>query len=272
MKLKIFGYELYKYQKPLTEEELKIYDFAQWGVVNDTQNNYSIDSLLQAVTPVEIKPKNGRGRPKKEKPPVEKPKEVTPKELFEAKALNDNKFSFNVDPDYLDKQIEDCSSKLQLMYPDKARKKRDPFDMDSDDLFAHGGIRYGRQELKSIIERLNNRKRIKEVKDVVDKYPHTTTALIQKVLSEHKDILRFGKADTFVPDFPMEAAKAMNEYDKMCQKLCKKDTWFYVLANKKDFEKVQRRRDPILFAQSPFGFFWNILGAWEEEMQYLGDL
>jgi hypothetical protein len=54
--------------------------------------------------------------------------------------------------------------------------------------------------------------------------------------------------------------------------LSNKTTHFYVIADKKDFDKTPAKRDPILLAQSPFGFFWNILGAWSDEMIFLGDL
>lgn len=91
------------------------------------------------------------------------------------------------------------------------------------------------------------------------------------MIAAHKN-LRCEKGDQFVPDFPKEAIKAMQEYSNMCIQLCKKKAVFYVVADKKDFEKVPAKRDPILLAQSPFGFFWQILGAWDDEMVYLGDL
>jgi len=36
--------------------------------------------------------------------------------------------------------------------------------------------------------------------------------------------------------------------------------------------ELDEKRDPILLAQSPFGFYYNILGAWEKEMVYLPEL
>ena len=38
------------------------------------------------------------------------------------------------------------------------------------------------------------------------------------------------------------------------------------------FRKAYEKRDPILLAQSPFGFYWQILGAWDKEMLLLGEL
>ena len=45
-----------------------------------------------------------------------------------------------------------------------------------------------------------------------------------------------------------------------------------MIADKKDFGEMDRKRDPILIVQSPFCLGWQVLGAWDEEMIYLGDL
>jgi len=64
----------------------------------------------------------------------------------------------------------------------------------------------------------------------------------------------------------------MKNYNKATDKLCGKQAVFYIIANKKDFEKTDKRRDPILLAQSPFGHFWQILGAWDEECLIIEEL
>ena len=71
---------------------------------------------------------------------------------------------------------------------------------------------------------------------------------------------------------PKEAVAAMKEYNKGCDKLCGKQAVFYIIADKKDFEKTNKRRDPILLAQSPFVNRWQILGAWDKEMLFLEEL
>ena len=64
----------------------------------------------------------------------------------------------------------------------------------------------------------------------------------------------------------------MKQYNKHTDELCSKQAVFYIIADKKDFERTSQRRDPILLAQSPFGHFWQILGAWDKEMILIEEL
>ena len=97
------------------------------------------------------------------------------------------------------------------------------------------------------------------------------TTKINEILKAH-DYLKLGQVAQFVADMPNEAIKAMKSYDEGVDKLCGKKAVFYIIADKKDFEKTQTRRDPILLAQSPFGHFWQIIGAWDREMLFLEEL
>jgi hypothetical protein len=56
------------------------------------------------------------------------------------------------------------------------------------------------------------------------------------------------------------------------EELCGKKPVFYVIAEPDKFRKAYERRDPILLVQSPFGFYWQILGAWDKEMILLSEL
>ena len=189
-------------------------------------------------------------------------------------SLNKNDFRILNNSAYIKVQVALIDEKLDLM--GRTKKKQIKFNLNNfapmslatDDT---GGVMYGRLELESIRERLMNRLKIQDVGDLVEKYPHTTSALIAKVISENSH-LRVAKATDFVPDMPKDAIKAMQEYKDKCIKLCNKTPIFYVIAKHEDFQKKNARRDPILLAQSPFGFFWQILGAWDDEMIYLGDL
>jgi hypothetical protein len=259
--MKIFGKKLFEFKEP----PQKMYDFAQHGITNarsyglqwaystgaawNTGDSTTVSSPINNIVINE---------------PLDKKTKKTPKELFNAKALNDNNFVIKVDEKYLSEQIHAIQDKLGFY---GKRKK----DKNGHIAFEDGGVRYGREELESILIRLKNRYRLKEVQAVVNQFPHTTTELIQKVINEHDD-LSCRKADDFIPDFPKDAIAAMKEYDELCVELCNQKAVFYVIATNKDFEVKNVRRDPILLAQSPFGFFWQILGAWDKEMIYLGDL
>ncbi len=243
--MKLFGRQLFTFKR---QPEF-MYDFTMHGFSKATPiSAYISFESMEA----ELKPKKKkRGRPPKRIT-------ITPSGLYKLSALNDNEFKIKTNRKYLDEQVKLMKDKLSLYPKNKAYE-------------LMGGLKYGKAEVKSIIERFGNRKKISGYKNMIEKYPHTSTSLIAEIVEKH-DYLKCDNADEFIPDFPREAIKAMKEYNQMCIELCKKKTHFYVIADKKDFGEKNKRRDPILLAQSPFGFFWQILGAWDREMIYLGDL
>ena len=249
--MKLFGKELFSFRK----EAGQMYDFAQHGLIsnNDTMQFVTVSATESVAVPQRKK--------KKEPEKIQ----ITPKGIYEMKALNDNQFVIKADLEYIEQQIADAETKLDFI--GKASKA----DRGQPNVIGIGAVVYGRMELESIIERLKNRKRLDEFKEILEEYPHTISDLINDVIHNNSN-LRCQRAEEFVPDFPRNAISAMKKYDQMCIKLCNKKAVYYVVATTKDFEKKNRRRDPILLAQSPFGFFWQILGAWDEEMVYLGDL
>ena len=233
-----------------------MYDFAKHGILNN--NSFAGAQLWTETAPQDPH------MPQDIQPPEKSKK--TPKQLFKLRTLNDNKFAIRNGNLYLEQQIEDIKEKLDLIGPEKKFKKSNgPTE------FEMGGTLFGREELKSMLERLHNRFRLNEFTNILEKYPHTTNTLINDVITNNTH-LQAGKAEDFVPDFPKDAVKAMTEYNNMCIALCYKKTNFYVIAKHEDFQQKNKRRDPMLIAQSPFGFFWQVLGAWDEEMIYLGDL
>lgn len=129
---------------------------------------------------------------------------------------------------------------------------------------------YSRQELLSLIERLENRKKYAEHEEFYRQFPYTTDEKVDALVSKYKLVVK--SSDLFVPEFPKEAIDVMKQYTERTLQLCDKEPVFYVIAEAQDFEKKYERRDPILLAQSPFGFFYQILGAWDKEMILLSEL
>jgi hypothetical protein len=129
---------------------------------------------------------------------------------------------------------------------------------------------YAKKEVIDMVTRLENRKKYKEFEEFFGVFDTTTTDKINDLVSKYK--LAFERADLFIPKFPKDAIEIMNEYDAKTMELCGKRPVFYVIAEAKDFRKEFKRNDPILLVQSPFGIFWNILGAWDKEMIMLEDL
>lgn len=177
---------------------------------------------------------------------------LTPKRVYDLKMLHDRSFQINMDPEYVDGQIVDFKEKLSLM---------------NDPGYNHKGF----DEIGSILLRMENRKKYPTVKSVFEQFPYTTNTRINSVLKKH-DYLQLGEVDQFVADMPKDAIASMKTYNNACQKLCEKKAVFYIIADKNDFKKTESRRDPILLAQSPFGHFWQIIGAWDKEMMFLEEL
>lgn len=255
MEIKIFGKKLFEFNKNrggllVTESTSQMReskylpdfhrsnnDFSDWSVLALSNNNGAVVGQKE----------------KKQKKPINNKNLITPKGVYEMKTLNDKSFVLNTNVDYVEQQLKDFQNKLGLL-------KKEEYDMQR-----------GVEEVGSVIIRMENRKKYPEVKDFFEQFPYTTTSKIAE-LTNKEDHLQLGKIAQFVADLPKEAVDVMREYNENVQKICKKDTVFYIIANKEDFKKSEKRRDPILLAQSPFGHVWQILGAWDKEMMFLEEL
>jgi hypothetical protein len=262
--VKLFGKSLF--EKKATP---KLYDWAQHGILRmDSHYGEAYIELTQqvyAVGPGETAPG------KKIKKPAAKKEErpITPKELFELKTLNKPAFAINCDPVYIDGEVATLKAKLEVL-PPKPRIKKPRSGREY--LIGEGGaVSYGRQEVESMIERLTNRKLYEKNKKFFEEYPYTTNDAIREVLANHKKLEAI-TVDSMVPDLPADAIQAIKDYQTTTQGLCGKHPVFYLIREKAEQASVARKRDPILLAQSPFGFFWQILGAWDKEVVLLEEL
>ena len=129
---------------------------------------------------------------------------------------------------------------------------------------------YTQYDIKGAIERLENRKKYEEVKEFYNKFPYTHSDKINDLLTKYNLVLK--QSDLFVPEFPDDAVEIMDAYQETTKQMCGKKPTFYVIATQDCFNKKYERRDPILLVQSPFGFFWQVLGAWDSEMILLSEL
>jgi len=129
---------------------------------------------------------------------------------------------------------------------------------------------YAKREVIALIERLENRKKYAEYKEYFDCYQNTTDEKIDILLEKYDLVMK--TSDIFIPEFPIEAIKIMKEYSHAVELVCGKKPIFYVIAEVDKFKKAYEKRDPILLVQSPFGFYWQILGAWDKEMLLLSEL
>ena len=191
--------------------------------------------------------------PIKNKKPKQEKVKLTPKGIFELKLLDNTGFKINTNKEYVESQIQQFKDKLNLI-------KMAEYDMSR-----------GTNEIASILIRMENRIKYDQFNSFFDNYAYTSTVKIDELVKKH-DYLKIGKVEQFLADMPKEAVDEMKDYTANTKKLCNKKPIFYIIADKKDFEKSSQRRDPILLAQSPFGHFWQIIGAWDKEMMFLEEL
>lgn len=125
-------------------------------------------------------------------------------------------------------------------------------------------------QLNGLIKRLENRKRYHEEYEFYHSFPNTTEEKIDDLLSKYKLVMQ--TSDLFIPVFPPEAIAIMKQYTAVTKKITGETPVYYVIAEEKDFEKKREKLDPILLVQSPFGFFFQVLGAYGKEMLLLSEL
>lgn len=130
--------------------------------------------------------------------------------------------------------------------------------------------KFTRDQINGFIQRLENRTHYLAHKDFFDSFPSTNDEKIDNLVTTYKLVLK--KAELFVPTFPQEAINVMEEYADRVHQFTDEKCVFYVIAEAKDFKKKYKKLDPILLVQSPFGFYWQILGAWDKEMLLLSEL
>jgi hypothetical protein len=260
MEIKVFGKKVFEFRSSKSSlyfqnsaDQLAKSEFLpDFHSMSANQNSFGWGEVASMNIPTAINEAVVKGSKKvvvEEKKVVEK----TPKEVYGLKLLDDTTFKINTDSKYIEEQLQSFKDKLDLSKVSESDFTR------------------GITEISSIMSRLENRKKYGKFKDFFDNYAYTTSTKINELVKNH-DYLKLGKSEQFIADFPKEAIAEMKSYTTTTKELCGKKPIFYVIANKKDFEKSEKRRDPILLAQSPFGHFWQILGAWDEEMLFLEEL
>ncbi|NCA80547.1 MAG: hypothetical protein EOM76_10255 [Sphingobacteriia bacterium] len=169
-----------------------------------------------------------------------------------------------VTPKSVVEEIETVPNPINCQYLDEKIKV-------FEDKKSMASQRYVAAEIAAFIERLKNRMFYAEYHEFFEQFPYTTDEKIIQLLNNYK--LQHGDIELFIPTLPKEAVNVMKQYTEMCMKLpSAKTPAYYIIATPEDFRKENARLDPILVVQSPFGFVWQILGAWDKEMLLLSEL
>ena len=175
----------------------------------------------------------------------EKPQKIQAKPIDVKNELNKIPTPFSLEG--LEVKIDLLKSKIELSQNDEAKK-----------------------ELQGMIVCLENRKKFLDYKIFFDNFQTTDRGLIDDLLKKYELVMK--PSDIFIPEFPAEAVAIMRKYTEVVKQITNKKPNFYVIATSDNFKSLDKKRDPILLAQSPFGFFWYILGAWDKEMMLLSEL
>lgn len=96
----------------------------------------------------------------------------------------------------------------------------------------------------------------------------TSREKIQELLQKYK--LSHRGLDQFIYNLPVKAVKECEKFSKVLKKTTKNKPEFSIVAPEKYFKK--QNTDPILLAKSPFGDFYYILCAWDEEVDIVREL
>jgi hypothetical protein len=142
------------------------------------------------------------------------------------------------------------------------------------------GTKYSTAEVDALLQCLRNRKKYDAkskdgttFREFFSRLDTTDHAKVMALCEKHELVLK--DADMFIPEMPDEATRMMKAVTDRTMELCGKKPRLFVIATNDQFREVADReikRDPIVLAQSPFGFYYYILGAWDAEMLYLPEL
>lgn len=100
-------------------------------------------------------------------------------------------------------------------------------------------------------------------------WPVATTESVNKLCSKYK--LRRTTLYGFARNIPMEAVDEIEKFGKAFSLVAaqRAKPSFHLII---DDGGKETKKDPILLAESPFGTWYFVLGAWDKEVQYVDDL
>lgn len=105
-----------------------------------------------------------------------------------------------------------------------------------------------------------------------EKYFHwatTTDSKIQELVDKYK--VQFVPFESYSKSIPNEATDELEKFSSAWEKVVD-DEFSPDLKLITDYKGPEHKKDPILLAESPFGAWWYILGAWDKEVEIVDDL
>lgn len=95
----------------------------------------------------------------------------------------------------------------------------------------------------------------------------TTDKKIKELCEKYQ--VRLASIDGYYKCLPMEAIEEIKKFTQVFEKVSNIDPYFQLII---DDGGKETTKDPILLAESPFGRWYHILGAWDKEVEIVDDL
>lgn len=95
----------------------------------------------------------------------------------------------------------------------------------------------------------------------------TTNAKIKELLAKYK--LSDVNFRSYYKNVPMEAIDEIEKFIAACKKVTDAESEFRLII---DDGGTETKKDPIMYASSPFGKWFYVIGAWDKEIMYVDDI
>lgn len=131
--------------------------------------------------------------------------------------------------------------------------------------------RYGGQtgDETLALQFLKARRKYAKTEKLFKDWPITTDEMIQNLVKKYK--VQFVSFYGYSKSLPIQATEQLEKFGNAWEKVVDDDSK-PDLRMITDYKGTEHKKDPILLAASPFGAWWHILGAWDEEVKIVDDL
>lgn len=116
---------------------------------------------------------------------------------------------------------------------------------------------------------LNARRKFAKTEKLFEKWPITTDEMIQNLVNKYK--VMFVPFGAYSKSIPIEATNEIEKFSNAWEKVVDEDRLPQLMLIT-DYKGKEHKKDPILLAESPYGAWWHILGAWDKEVEIVDDL
>ena len=99
------------------------------------------------------------------------------------------------------------------------------------------------------------------------KWEITTHSLVDKLCKKYK--LRLASFEGYHKNVPMEAIEGLEKYCEAYSRVRNDEPVLHLII---DDGGKETKKDPIVLASSPFGYWFYVIGAWDKEVEVIDEL